>query len=310
MRFARFHTPEGAHVALVDGDGCTLVDLTAADPAFGDDPVPILAAGDDGRRAAAAAAARVDPGERIDVADVRLLAPVSRPPRFLGIGFNYRGHEADAGATPPGFPLFFNKQTTCLTGPGDPIMSPPTSDQVDYEGELVLVIGRRCRNVTADRASEVVAGVTVGNDVSARDWQRRSPTVTLGKSFDRTAPLGPWITTLDEIADVADLRIRTWVNDELVQDGCTADMITTCWEQVALLSSVFTLLPGDLISTGTPPGAAQQQPDPRWLRIGDRVRVRIDGLGEIDNTVAAGSTATTIDAPAPWPPDGTARPTR
>ena len=299
MRFARFATPDGPHVALVDGD--TLVDLTAVDPAFGDDPVPILAAGPAGMDAAAATASAAPLHDRTPLDSVRLLPPVPRPPRFVGIGFNFRGHDADPGSAPPGFPLFFNKQTTCAIGPNDPILAPPASDQLDYEGELVLVIGRRCRNVPAERASEVVAGCMVGNDVSARDWQRRSPTVTLGKSFDGTAPVGPWVTTLDEVGDVADMHIRTWVNDELVQDGHTADMITDCWEQIALLSSVFTLLPGDLISTGTPPGAAQQQPDPRWLRIGDRVRVAIDGLGELDNAVAEGSTATEIEPPAPWP---------
>lgn len=303
MRLARHRSADGPHVALVDGD--TLLDLTTADPSFADDPMAVLAAGEAGLEAAAAAS-RSRRCERIPLDGADLLAPVPRPPRFLGIGFNYLGHDADAGSTPPGFPLFFNKQTTCLIGPTDPIESPPSSDRLDYEGELVLVIGRSCRNVPVQRAHEVVAGCMVGNDVSARDWQRRSPTVTLGKSFDRTAPVGPWVTTVDDVADVQDLRIRTWVDDELVQDGCTADMITTCWEQVALLSSVFTLLPGDLISTGTPPGAAQQRPDPRWLQVGDRVRVAVDGLGMLDNRVVAGSSDTVVDTPRPWPPQGTA----
>ncbi|HMX64074.1 MAG TPA: fumarylacetoacetate hydrolase family protein, partial [Microthrixaceae bacterium] len=170
--------------------------------------------------------------------------------------------------------------------------------------ELVMVIGRRCRHVPADRAAEVVGGYLVGNDVSARDWQRRSPTVTLGKSFDATAPTGPWVTTADDVEDPHDLRIRTWVNGEQVQDGRTADMITDCWAQIALLSSVFTLEPGDLISTGTPAGAAQQSADPRWLRPGDRVSVAVDGLGLIDNEVVAAPETTVIDPHRRWPPSG------
>lgn len=301
MRLARFATPDGAHLGLVVGD--ELVDLTACDPVFGDDPTPLLASGADGLDAAGRAASHAS--ERSALSATRLLAPIPRPPRFLAVGFNYRGHDADGAAPPPSFPLFFNKQTTCVIGPTDPIEAPPSSTQLDYEGELVIVVGRRCRHVPADRASEVVAGCMVGNDVSARDWQRRSPTVMLGKSFDASAPTGPWLSTLDDVDDVHDLRIRTWVDDRLVQDGRTSDMLTDCWAQIELLSSVFTLLPGDLISTGTPPGAAQQQPDPVWLRPGDRVRVAIDGLGTIDNPVVAGTSTTTIGSPEPWPPPAT-----
>lgn len=305
MRLLRFATPDGPHLgALVGDESPTVVDLSAVDATFGRDPTRLLAAGDAGRSAVETAVARATTAQQHDPDTVRLLPPLARPPRFLAIGFNYLGHDAARGAKAPEFPLFFNKQTTCLIGPRDPILAPPTSTMLDYEGELVIVIGRRCRNVAAADAHRVVAGALVGNDISARDWQRRSPTVTLGKSFDGTAPLGPWITTSDEVDDLHDLRIRTWVNDELVQDGHTADMLTNCWEQVALLSAVFTLLPGDLISTGTPPGAAQQQDEPRWLRPGDRVRVSIDGLGTLDNPVVAGSETQLIADPLPWPPDG------
>ncbi len=317
MRLARIATPDGAHLAVVEGtlpddpaddapalDGLTVVDITAVEATFGDDVVAVLAAGDAGRDAVTAALAAAPASARRSLAEARLLAPVPRPPKFLAIGFNFRGHEADAGAAPPAFPLFFNKQTTCVTGPTDPIQAPPSSTQLDYEGELVMVIGRRCRHVPADRAAEVVGGYLVGNDVSARDWQRRSPTVTLGKSFDATAPTGPWVTTADDVEDPHDLRIRTWVNGEQVQDGRTADMITDCWAQIALLSSVFTLEPGDLISTGTPPGAAQQSADPRWLRPGDRVSVAVDGLGLVDNEVVAAPETTVIDPLRPWPPSG------
>jgi 2-keto-4-pentenoate hydratase/2-oxohepta-3-ene-1,7-dioic acid hydratase in catechol pathway len=296
VKLARFDDGRGPRLGAVEGD--EVADLTAADPAFGDDPVPLLEAAAEGIAAAERTARRAP---RLPLTLVHLLPPVPRPPKFLAIGFNYRGHDADQDRPPPEFPLFFNKQTTSIIGPHDPIQAPATSDQLDYEGELVLVVGRRCRNVPAERAAEVVGGWLVGNDVSARDWQRRSPTVTLGKSFDGTAPIGPWLTTADDVPDPHDLRIRTWVNGALAQDGTTADMLTDCWAQIALLSSVCTLEAGDLISTGTPPGAAQQQSDPRWLQVGDELRVEVEGLGGLRNTVEAASVETFVASPTAWP---------
>ncbi len=156
-----------------------------------------------------------------DTDPIRLRAPLPRPPKFLAIGLNYADHIAEAGMTAPEFPVFFNKQTTCVVGPGDAVHVPRVSALVDYEGDLGVVIGRRCRHVPAARAHEVTAGYTVVNDVTVRDWQFKAPTMTIGKSFDTHGPIGPWVVTADEIPNPQDLRIRTWVNDDLRQDAST-----------------------------------------------------------------------------------------
>ncbi len=225
-------------------------------------------------------------GERHAIEDVRLLAPV-RPRKYLGIGLNYSDHIAESGMEAPEFPVFFNKQVTCVVGPGDDVHMPRVSNLLDYEGELAIVIGRRCRHVPEDRAAEVIAGYTIANDLSVRDWQLRTPTMTLGKSFDTHGPLGPWVVSADELGDPHSLSIRTYVNDELRQDGSTGEMIYDCHQQVAHLSDAFTLEPGDVIATGTPAGiGAVRQPFPEGLlKVGDTVRVEIEGIGALENTV-------------------------
>jgi 2-keto-4-pentenoate hydratase/2-oxohepta-3-ene-1,7-dioic acid hydratase in catechol pathway len=248
----------------------------------------------------------VDPhrGERHPLGEVRLLAPV-QPRKFLGIGLNYADHIEESGMEAPEYPVFFNKQVTCVTGPGDDVHMPRVSNLLDYEGELAIVIGERCRHVSEERAPEVIAGYTITNDLSVRDWQLRSPTMTLGKSFDTHGPLGPWVVTGDELGDPHSLSIRTWVNDELRQDGDTSEMIYDCFQQVAHLSEAFTLEPGDVIATGTPAGiGAVRQPFPEGLlKIGDVVRVEIEGIGELENTVVAepeGYAAPEAGAEAAW----------
>jgi 2-keto-4-pentenoate hydratase/2-oxohepta-3-ene-1,7-dioic acid hydratase in catechol pathway len=236
----------------------------------------------------------VEDGDVIDREDrsrhpldgVRLLAP-AQPRKFLAIGLNYADHIAESGMQAPEFPIFFNKQVTCVVGPGDDVHMPRVSSLLDYEGELAIVIGERCRHVPVERAHEVIEGYTIANDVSVRDWQLRTPTMTMGKSFDTHGPLGPWVVTADEVRDPHDLRIRTYVNDELRQDGSTADMVFDCFQQVAHLSEAFTLEPGDVIATGTPAGVgAVRQPFPEGLlKVGDVVRIEIDGIGELTNTV-------------------------
>jgi 2-keto-4-pentenoate hydratase/2-oxohepta-3-ene-1,7-dioic acid hydratase in catechol pathway len=230
---------------------------------------------------------RDDPTERHPLDEIRLLAPV-QPRKFLAIGLNYADHIAESGMEAPPYPVFFNKQVTCVVGPGDDVHMPRVSNLLDYEGELAIVIGTRARHVPVDRAHEVIVGYTITNDISVRDWQLRTPTMTMGKSFDTHGPIGPWIVTQDELGDPQQLSIRTFVNDELRQNGNTREMIYDCYQQVAHLSEAFTLEPGDVIATGTPAGiGAVRQPFPEGLlKVGDNVRIEIEGIGELNNTVA------------------------
>ena len=224
----------------------------------------------------------------VALADVRLEAPIAVPPNFLAIGLNYSAHVDESGMQKPEMPVVFNKQVSCVNGPFDPIEVPTVAPTlVDYEGELGVVIGTRCRNVSAADAPGVVAGYVVVNDVSVRDWQMASQTMTMGKSWDTHGPIGPWLVTTDELTDPHQLRIRTWVDDELRQDASTAQMITNCWELIEFMSTAFTLLPGTIIATGTPSGVGFVMDPPRCLDPGMRVRIEIEGIGTIDNPVVA-----------------------
>ncbi len=226
-------------------------------------------------------------GNRIPLDEVKLEAPIARPPEFLAIGLNYADHVEETKMKQPEFPMFFNKQSSCVTGPGDPIHLPRASSALDYEGELGFIIGRRCRHVPRDRAHEVIAGYVIVNDVSVRDWQRRAPTMTLGKSFDTHGPMGPWIVTPDEIGDPHKLDLKTFVNGEQRQHSNTKNLIFDCFAQVETLSTVFTLLPGTIVSTGTPGGVAAAMNPPKWLKAGDVVRIEIEKIGSIENKVIA-----------------------
>ena len=289
MRILRFEHDGTERTGGLAGAGADEVaDLGDADP------IRLLAAGPAAIERAIAAATT-----RLPLADVRLRAPLPRPPKFLAIGLNYADHIAEAGMTAPEFPVFFNKQTTCVVGPGDAVHVPRVSALVDYEGELGVVIGRRCRHVPAARAAEVIAGYTVVNDVTVRDWQFKAPTMTIGKSFDTHGPIGPWVVTADEIADPQDLRIRTWVNDDLRQDASTSEMIFDCAQQIETLSTAFTLEPGDIIATGTPAGVGIVRQPLAMLEPGDTVRIEIDGIGTLENPVIAEPDDTPfIDPPA------------
>jgi len=279
MRLVTYLSGSAQRVGVVQEDRVFAVDV----PSMED----LLAEGEAGM-ARAARAAEAGSGEAL--ADVRLRAPVLRPRKFLGIAANYQSHidevkAANPDYVPPVHQRWFVKLPTSINGPYDPILLPPEGSDLDWEVELAIVIGRRCRRVSADRAHEVVAGYTICNDVSVRDWQRRSPTIMLGKSFDSHGPLGPWIVTPDELADPHALRLRCLVNGEVVQDGSTSEMLNDCWEQIAYLSTVCTLEPGDVLATGTPKGTGGSMKPPRFLKPGDRVRCEIDGIGAIEAEV-------------------------
>jgi 2-keto-4-pentenoate hydratase/2-oxohepta-3-ene-1,7-dioic acid hydratase in catechol pathway len=217
---------------------------------------------------------------------VRLEAPITDPQKFLAIGLNYKSHvdeSAAGGVKAPSSQLWFNKQVSCITGPFDPIERPSVSEELDYEGELAFVIGTKCRHVARAHALSVIAGYMICNDVSVRDWQHRTPTFTLGKSFDTHGPTGPWITTSDEVAAPEALNLRLLVNGELRQEASTGQMIYKIADQIAYLTTVMTLYPGDVIATGTPAGVAASTRN--WLKPGDIVRAEIEGLGHIENKV-------------------------
>lgn len=268
--------------------GRQVIDLPASDPALPRTMLELLQAGPPAMERARAVT--LERAVTLPLADVRLEAPVPNPSKFLAIGMNYRKHvqEAlDAGIKVPDSQVWFNKQVSCVNGPFDPVHLPVASQAVDYEAELGVVIGTRCRHVKKEDAHQVVAGYVVMNDVSVRDWQMRSPTMTLGKSFNTHGPHGPWIVTPDELPDPHALRMRMLVNGEVRQDVSTGEMIYNIWDQIAYLSTVMTLEPGDLIATGTPSGVGVAMKPPQFRQPGDVMRVEIEGIGHIENVCVA-----------------------
>jgi 2-keto-4-pentenoate hydratase/2-oxohepta-3-ene-1,7-dioic acid hydratase in catechol pathway len=263
-------------------DGAEVIDLSVATPELPRDMLAFLEAGP---AAMGAAREAVGTGPRIPLADVRLEAPIARPPKFLAVGLNYADHVAESGLPTPEHPTIFNKQSTCVTGPTDPVHVPKASQVLDYEGELGFVIGRRARHVSRDDAIDYIAGYLVVDDVTVRDWQFRTPTWTMGKSFDTHGPIGPWIVTTDEVPDPHQLRLRTFVNGDLRQESNTKELIFNCYHLVEHFSTAFTLEPGDIIATGTPGGVGILSKPPQILKAGDVVKIEIEGIGEIENPI-------------------------
>jgi 2-keto-4-pentenoate hydratase/2-oxohepta-3-ene-1,7-dioic acid hydratase in catechol pathway len=262
VRIARFTTGDDPRFGVVAGD---LDEHGELDP----DSSVVVLAGDPLH-------VGVHPTEEIRrLGDVRLLSPVLPRSKVIGIGRNYAAHAAEMGSDVPSEPLMFIKPNTSVVGPGDPVYYPHQSQEVHYEGELAVVIGRICRDVPAERAADVIFGYTVGNDVTARDLQRSDVQFTRAKGFDSFCPLGPWVET--EL-DVRDLQLQTFLNGEVVQDGSTKDMIFDVPALVAHVSSVMTLLPGDVILTGTPEGVGP-------MAVGDEVDVVVQGIGTLTNKV-------------------------
>ena len=282
MRLLRFQTDRHARLGVLRGDA--IVPLTRLQTKF--PTVLSIIEGGPGARQQVEETVQAS-AEALPLAGVRLLAPIEKPGKYLAIGMNYKKHveeSARAGVSAPANQMWFNKQTTCLTGPYDPI-DPGVTTKLDYEAELGVVIGRRAKRVSAAEAKDYVFGYFVANDVSARDWQFHSPTFTVGKSFDTHGPIGPWIVTADEIEDPHNLRLRCYVNGELRQDSNTSNMIYDIWAQIAYLSTAFTLEPGDLLATGTPEGVGAGMEPPQLLKRGDVVRCEVVGIGSLENPV-------------------------
>ncbi|QIB66914.1 fumarylacetoacetate hydrolase family protein [Kineobactrum salinum] len=282
MKLVRFDAGTGPEYGVVKGDG--IVSLTKAQCPYGDLQA-IFEAGDEALAALADCVASTHPHHRLD--EVRLLAPVPRPGKYLAIGMNYRKHVDESerlGIERPKQQVWFNKQTTCIAGPYDEI-DPGVTEKLDYEVELGVVIGKPAKGVSADAAASHIFGYLVANDVSARDWQFHSPTFTIGKSFDTHGPIGPWIVTRDEIDNPHALDLRCYVNGELRQSSNTSQMIHNIFEQIAYLSTAFTLESGDLIASGTPEGVGVAMEPPVFLQPGDVVRCEVAGVGAIENRV-------------------------
>jgi 2-keto-4-pentenoate hydratase/2-oxohepta-3-ene-1,7-dioic acid hydratase in catechol pathway len=290
MKLVTFTHSHRRRIGVVAGD--QVVDLAVAAPHLPQTMTAFLRAGAE----ALAEARRAAEGQkhRLALASVRLEAPVPRPGKVLAIGMNYGDHIRETGRAAPEHQVWFAKQATCIVGPNDAIRIPKVSDKVDYEAELCVVIGRRCRHVPRTRAFEVVAGYMCGNDVSVRDWQQRSPTMMMGKGFDTHGPTGPWIVTPDEIGDVGRLRVRCLLNGAVMQDASTAEMIFDIPAQIEHLTAAFTLEPGDVIFTGTPAGVGNWRDPPVRLKAGDRVRVEIEGVGALENVCEAEAGETVI----------------
>ena len=283
MKLARFDAGQGPSPGLVREGG--IVDLRKAGKGL-ESISSIIAGGDAAmnRLNALHASAAAD----YTLAEVRLLAPIERPGKFLAIGMNYQKHVAESariGVTAPKQQLWFNKQTSCISGPYDPI-NPGVTEQLDYEVELGIVIGKSAKHATERTAHQHIFGYVVVNDVSARDWQFHSPTFTMGKSFDTHGPIGPWIVTADEIPDPHALDLRCYVNGEIRQSSNTREMIHNVYKQIEYLSTAFTLESGDLLATGTPEGVGIGMSPATFLKVGDVVRCEIDGVGAIENNVA------------------------
>lgn len=278
MKLATFTQAGSTRLGIVLGD--EVADL--AGNGLPTDMISLLAGGDE-MLAEAASAAKNAP--RLALADVVLEAPITRPPKILAVGLNYADHVAEAGMQTPAHPMIFNKQPLSSHGPFAPFHAPTYSKALDYEGELAFVIGKACRHVPRDRAHEVIAGYTICNDVSVRDWQLRVPTFTMGKSNDTHCPMGPWIVTGDELGDPHACDLKTWVNGELRQSTNTKNLIFDCFTLIEHLTTAFTLEVGDVILTGTSGGVGVAMKPPQFLVPGDVVKIAIDGIGEIENAV-------------------------
>jgi acylpyruvate hydrolase len=216
-----------------------------------------------------------------------LKAPIPRPGKIIAIGQNYLMHVEEAKQVASEYPIIFAKYNNTVIGPGEPIVLPKLSQQVDYEGELGVVIGKRCKGVPVSEALSFVGGYTALNDVSARDYQHLTSQWTMGKSFDTFAPMGPALLTADEVADPQNLNLRVTIGGEELQSANTRDMIFSVAQLISTISAVMTLDPGDVIATGTPGGIGGARTPPRWLRPGEVVRVEIEGIGVLENPIVA-----------------------
>ena len=282
MRLVTFTTGDDARAGLAVDD--QIINLASSGY---EDVLSFLEAGD-----AAVVTAEdlvANPREVFSRSDVELLAPVPTPQKFICIGLNYLDHAIESGVEVPATPIIFTKYNNAVIGPGQPIELPSVSDQVDYEAEFAFVIGKRGKNIRAEDWEEYVFGYTIVHDVSARDWQMATSQWTIGKTFDTFGPMGPELVSKDEITDPHNLRISLELNGQVLQDSNTSQLIFNIPALVEHLSKVMTLLPGDIVSTGTPPGVGMARKPPIFMKPGDDVAITIEGSGELRNPVVQGA---------------------
>jgi 2-keto-4-pentenoate hydratase/2-oxohepta-3-ene-1,7-dioic acid hydratase in catechol pathway len=282
MKLATFEAGGRERVGLVCGNA--LIDLSQAAPALPQDMIALIAAWP---RVESELRTLDGAKPHFKLSEVHLKAPVPRPQKILAIGLNYLDHIEESGQQKPERQIWFSKLPNAVNGPFDPIQMPKASTAIDYEAEMVAIVGKRCRHVSKADAPGVVFGYAAGNDVSVRDWQFHTAQWILGKSFDTHAPFGPWIVTSDEIGDPHALGIRCLVNGQLRQNSNTKNLVFNVFDQIALLSEAMTLEPGDVIFTGTPGGVGFAAKPPAFLKTGDIVRVEIDRIGALEASMVA-----------------------
>jgi 2-keto-4-pentenoate hydratase/2-oxohepta-3-ene-1,7-dioic acid hydratase in catechol pathway len=278
MKLVRYEDKAEAKLGAVKGDG--VIELTKRLPSLSDRMTDLISRWSDLR--GAVQRFQEDAAPDAALKDVHLLAPIARPGKVMAIGLNYADHIKETGQKMPPHQIWFTKAVTSINGPFDPIELPIASTQVDYEAELVVIIGQRCKHVPKERAADVVFGYCAGNDVSVRDWQLQTTQWVMGKSFDTHAPIGPWIVTADELGNPHTMGIRCFVNGDRRQNSNSENLVFNVYDQIAHLSRAMTLEPGDIIFTGTPGGVGLAMQPPQWLKAGDKVRVEIDRIGAIE----------------------------
>lgn len=282
MKLAQFTLENTLHIGKIVDDG--VIDLSHHIPTLPSDMISLIDQWETFKESITELSVPADYG----LNEIKLEAPVSRPGKIFGIGLNYADHAAEAatgGLNRPEHQVWFSKAVTSINGPFNTIELPHASDKLDYEAEMVFIIGRRSKNLSESEARSAIFGFCVGNDVSVRDWQLRTGQFMIGKSFDTHAPIGPYIVTADAI-DETKLGVRCFVNGEKRQESNTKHLLFSCAAQIAHLSQAMTLEPGDVIFTGTPAGVGALMDPPNYLKEGDVVRVEIDQLGAIENIVA------------------------
>jgi len=286
MRLVTFkHNGDTRIGSLVDSD--YVADLTRAEPRLPKTMLGLLAGGAETLALARAVHANLPAAARLDRSTIMLKAPIPRPGKIICIGLNYSDHAAESNQPIPSFPVVFAKYSNVVIGPGEAIVLPKVTEQVDYEAEFAFVIGRTAKNVTELEALDYVAGYVPFNDVSARDYQLRTSQWTMGKTFDTFGPMGPALVTADEISDPHNLNISLSIDGEIMQSSNTRFLIFSVQKLITDLSAVMTLEPGDVVSTGTPGGVGAARTPKRWLRAGESIRVEIEKLGVLDNPVVS-----------------------